>query len=48
LGGLGGGGASGAGGVGAGGLGGAGAGAPQLPPGMKMPDLSKLNLPKNG
>jgi hypothetical protein len=22
-------------------------GMPQLPPGMKMPDLSKLNLPKN-
>jgi signal recognition particle subunit SRP54 len=32
---------------GAGGAGGFGAGLPpQLPPGMKMPDLSKLNLPK--
>ena len=31
---------------GAGGFGGAGGGMPQLPPGMQMPDLSKLNLPK--
>ena len=31
---------------GPGGFGGAGAGMPQLPPGMQMPDLSKLNLPK--
>ncbi len=38
------GGAGGAGGLGQGGFG--GAGMPQLPPGMKMPDLSKLNLPK--
>jgi signal recognition particle subunit SRP54 len=29
-----------------GGAGGFGGGAPQLPPGMQMPDLSKLNLPK--
>jgi signal recognition particle subunit SRP54 len=29
------------------GAGGFGAGGPALPPGMKMPDLSKLNLPKN-
>ena len=31
---------------GAGGFGGAGGGMPQLPRGMQMPDLSKLNLPK--
>jgi len=31
---------------GAGGFGGEGGGMPQLPPGMQMPDLSKLNLPK--
>jgi signal recognition particle subunit SRP54 len=38
------------GGLGAGGMGGGpagfGGGNPQLPPGMQMPDLSKLNLPK--
>ena len=38
------------GGLGSGGLGsgtgGSGDGMPQLPAGMKMPDLSKLNLPK--
>ena len=47
LGALGGVGGGGAGGGGASGLGGAGAVPPQLPPGMKMPDLSKLKLPKN-
>jgi signal recognition particle subunit SRP54 len=49
LGGLGGGGLGGGAGTGGGVAAGGGAGGvPQLPPGMKMPDLSKLNLPKNG